>query len=462
MAKSLPRIAKELESVNAGLGTLFKEHVLSIWDKDLEQTRALYLGLLEQLLAFNRQRARTRTALKTFAEDWGRERMDGMEKTGVSFIDARPRECAAERKAAQAEARHVASASQPQNTTDSSAALHPSFDGSSRSSDASAMAWDNAGEGNSSSWDANSDSSTTFSDAVKTEVDGPVGQLRVATRGRYVVGRELGHGGSAAVYSALRIDSGARCAVKVFKRAHRGRPGLGGKHLQWKGTKTDEGAILQSLSHANIIRSFEKEQVGGHEWIILERLGPDLEVVVKTRGRLDEHRARALSRDLAAGLEYLHGRGIIHRDLKPANILFADDGATQAKIADFGIAATADADGKTWGFMMGTPPFMAPEVYRGGRYTNRVDVWSMGRTVAYSYVDVAICRSVAYGEVELQVYDGHDEAPWYECQPESDSIGTEDERNAENTGAVGVVGQSFERVGGPTPSAGSTDRAQPN
>ncbi|EJD37300.1 hypothetical protein AURDEDRAFT_173698 [Auricularia subglabra TFB-10046 SS5] len=52
MAKSLPRIAKELEPVNAGLATIFKEHVLSKWDKDLEPTRVLYLGLLEQLLAY--------------------------------------------------------------------------------------------------------------------------------------------------------------------------------------------------------------------------------------------------------------------------------------------------------------------------------------------------------------------------------------------------------------------------
>ncbi|EJD47408.1 hypothetical protein AURDEDRAFT_163623 [Auricularia subglabra TFB-10046 SS5] len=41
MAKSLPGIVKELEPVNTGLATLFREHVQSSWDKDLEPARAL-------------------------------------------------------------------------------------------------------------------------------------------------------------------------------------------------------------------------------------------------------------------------------------------------------------------------------------------------------------------------------------------------------------------------------------
>ncbi|EJD32418.1 kinase-like protein, partial [Auricularia subglabra TFB-10046 SS5] len=81
---------------------------------------------------------------------------------------------------------------------------------------------------------------------------------------------------------------------------------------------------------------------------------------------------------LASGLEYLHSSGIIHRDLKPPNVLFTDALATRAKLADFGLSATADSDGMTIGYMMGTEPYMAPEIKRCGRYTNRVDVWSLG------------------------------------------------------------------------------------
>ncbi|EJD49987.1 kinase-like protein, partial [Auricularia subglabra TFB-10046 SS5] len=142
-----------------------------------------------------------------------------------------------------------------------------------------------------------------------------------------------------------------------------------------------EPALLHTLSHANVIRIFESQTAGGHTWMVLELLGPDLQAVIQTGGGFDESRAQGLARDLASGLEYLHARGIIHRDVKPPNVLFTDALATRAKIADFGISATADNDGRTikaQGYMMGTEPFMAPEIKRGGRYTNRVDVWSLG------------------------------------------------------------------------------------
>ncbi|EJD45923.1 kinase-like protein [Auricularia subglabra TFB-10046 SS5] len=190
--------------------------------------------------------------------------------------------------------------------------------------------------------------SSTSSGTVDTEVDGPEGHMEIATRGLYVMHERLGSGGSATVYRATHISSGTPCAVKLLNPAFRPRrPALGGKHLQWKGTKTDESALLHKLSHANVIRIFESQSAGGHTWMVLELLGPDLQTVIDTGGGFDEPRAKGLARDLASGLEYLHSSGIIHRDLKPPNVLFTDALATRAKLADFGLSATADSDGMT-------------------------------------------------------------------------------------------------------------------
>ena len=49
-----------------------------------------------------------------------------------------------------------------------------------------------------------------------------------------------------------------------------------------------------------------------------------------------------LVRDMAAGLEHMHGLGLAHHDLKPPNVLlFADatvPGGVRAKLADLGLA----------------------------------------------------------------------------------------------------------------------------
>ena len=68
---------------------------------------------------------------------------------------------------------------------------------------------------------------------------------------------------------------------------------------------------------------------------------------------------------------------IIHRDLKPANILL-HNGAI--KVADFGFARTVD-DPKIQSKLtkrIGTPLYMAPQIFRGEKYGPKCDVWSLG------------------------------------------------------------------------------------
>ena len=67
----------------------------------------------------------------------------------------------------------------------------------------------------------------------------------------------------------------------------------------------------------------------------------------------------------------------MHRDLKPANILIGSGG--EVKIADFGIAIEATADGLTRpGTMIGSIPYMAPEQILGQRVDARTDDFLFG------------------------------------------------------------------------------------
>lgn len=67
--------------------------------------------------------------------------------------------------------------------------------------------------------------------------------------------------------------------------------------------------------------------------------------------------------EAAHGMAFLHECGIVHRDLKPQNIL-VDKG--EAKIADFGLSMFRESTiQESSDSVMGTPGYMAPEVYDG-------------------------------------------------------------------------------------------------
>jgi len=108
--------------------------------------------------------------------------------------------------------------------------------------------------------------------------------------------------------------------------------------------------------------------------------------------------------DIACAMNYLHGCEpmIVHRDLKSLNLLLAKRvrSATDSpvvKVSDFGLSRVKDED-KEWGKMTnkaGTPHWMAPEVYCGTTYDEKVDI--------YSYAMVLfeiICRSVPFEQFE--------------------------------------------------------------
>ncbi|MBE6572825.1 MAG: serine/threonine protein kinase [Ruminococcaceae bacterium] len=87
--------------------------------------------------------------------------------------------------------------------------------------------------------------------------------------------------------------------------------------------------------------------------------------------------------DIATALEICQKENIIHRDIKPANIFVDKYGSF--KLGDFGIAKELE---KTTGAVSskGTFSYMAPEVARGQRYDNTVDIYSLG-LVMYSLLN---------------------------------------------------------------------------
>ena len=82
-------------------------------------------------------------------------------------------------------------------------------------------------------------------------------------------------------------------------------------------------------------------------------------------------RVKKLGRDIARGVQYLHGRNLLHRDIKPANILVTGEGA---KLGDLGLVVDVDQVRSR----AGTPNYWAPEIERKESYGLPADIFSLG------------------------------------------------------------------------------------
>ena len=114
--------------------------------------------------------------------------------------------------------------------------------------------------------------------------------------------------------------------------------------------------------------------------------------------------------DIGRAMRYLHksvfidsekksyGEGVVHRDLKPANVLVSDGGVL--KVSEFGGSRVVSEDGQMT--LVGSPFYMAPEVFRGDRYDLKVDVWSFGMCVAYCCGEGDIGELLAHEENNKQ------------------------------------------------------------
>jgi len=88
---------------------------------------------------------------------------------------------------------------------------------------------------------------------------------------------------------------------------------------------------------------------------------------------MHEHLLATLARQVTHGIAFIHSNGFIHCDIKPENILLSTSGFV--KICDFGISTSCLAGPSDT--IRGTPPYMAPEVFRG-RNVPQSDIWALG------------------------------------------------------------------------------------
>jgi serine/threonine-protein kinase len=105
--------------------------------------------------------------------------------------------------------------------------------------------------------------------------------------------------------------------------------------------------------------------------------GASLAQLLANRGPLPVPEAVESAAQVASALAAAHRAGIIHRDIKPANVMAEPSG--HVKVLDFGIAhAAADAALTQTSMVLGSAPYIAPEMARGEKADERSDIYSLG------------------------------------------------------------------------------------
>ena len=156
-------------------------------------------------------------------------------------------------------------------------------------------------------------------------------------------------------------------------------------HSQSRARVEREARLAARLTHPHVVAVFDLVADGSDQWLVMEYVeGRNLSERVATDGPLSPDEAAPILRQIADALAAAHAAGIVHRDVKPSNILLDATGA--AKLTDFGIARSDDADATLTqtGFLTGSPAYLAPEVAAGRPAGPQSDVWALGATAFHA------------------------------------------------------------------------------
>lgn len=194
------------------------------------------------------------------------------------------------------------------------------------------------------------------------------------TLGQYQIRLVLGKGGMSTVYLAYQPSMDRTVAIKVLPREFLHDDTFLARF------KTEVRTIAQ-LEHLHILPVYDAGEDRGIPYIVMRYLsGGTLSDLVATRLPTLSTVTRIVEQ-VADALDYAHEREIVHRDLKPSNILL--DSSGNAYLADFGIARVRQSSGLTGSQVVGTPPYVAPEmVQKDGIVTTSVDIYALA-TITY-------------------------------------------------------------------------------
>jgi serine/threonine-protein kinase len=205
--------------------------------------------------------------------------------------------------------------------------------------------------------------------------------------------RLLGQGTQSTVHLAEGAADGQVVALKLVALAD----------ASARAAFLDSADTARRLVHPAIVAVLAAGVEGELGWLAMEPVaGASLVRYSGPARLLPEPVVLQVAEAVASALAHAHRQGVVHRDIKPANILVHWPGAT-VKLADFGLARSADASRTGTGIVLGSPSYMAPEQLAGGVPTPASDFYALGVTLFQLLAGRLPHEAHALGELLRQV-----------------------------------------------------------
>jgi serine/threonine protein kinase len=188
---------------------------------------------------------------------------------------------------------------------------------------------------------------------------------------RFRLEEKVGSGGMSSVYRAFDPTLERSVAIKLMHRDISSDPD------QLERFRREARAVAQ-LNHPHVVTVIDAGEDDGAPYIVFEYVeGETLKGRIRRLGRLPVAEAVAYAIEIGRALECAHAHRLVHRDVKPQNVLI--DPAGRAKVTDFGIARSLEAQGLTApGRVLGTTDYVSPEQALGHEVTAQSDIYSLG------------------------------------------------------------------------------------
>jgi protein kinase-like protein/PDZ domain-containing protein len=183
------------------------------------------------------------------------------------------------------------------------------------------------------------------------------------TWGPFLLKECVGRGSFGIVYRAWDPKLEREVAIKLFEIAASAADAF-----------LTEGRLLARVDHPNVVRIYGADKFDGANGLWMEFVqGRTLKEIIQEQGVLSDDEATALGGAICRALAAVHGRGLVHGDVKAQNVMRERGG--RIVLMDFGAGGR---HGPSASPRVGTPLYMAPELFEGAAPTPAADVYSVG------------------------------------------------------------------------------------